>query len=151
MDEKTKRLLDIKPSDISRGRTGNVIVFSNLSLMMHRLTIQQAVHRYYALFNYGTLIFEDSWDWQCHYWQKKLIKYNDEFYIAILQDYEVYSVEKIENPTPVNIYVEYELASKLRGDGIDGDSIYDVRLECKWKDYIRQELRKDESHSLCEP
>lgn len=62
MDKKTKRLLDIKPSDISRGRTGNVIAFSNLSLMMHRLTIQQAVHRYYTLFNYGTLIFEDSWD-----------------------------------------------------------------------------------------
>ena len=39
----------------------------------------------------------------------------------------------------------------MRGDEVDGNSIYDVRLECKWKDYIREVLRKDESHPVCKP
>ena len=38
----------------------------------------------------------------------------------------------------------------MRGDEIDGNSIYDVRFECKWKDYICEILRKDESYPVCE-
>lgn len=151
MDEKTKGLLDIKPSDIwntSIGGVGHLFTFNYLDYMLHRIYQEYAVEKYYDLFQSGVFILEDEWHWNSYKWRKKLIKYNDEFYIAILQGYEVYKVEKINSKDPMDIYVEYELASKLRGDGIDGDAIYDVRTERERQDYLREILRKDEFNPL---
>lgn len=152
MDEKTKKLLDIKPSDIwktSTGGPGNPFIFSYLDLLMNRISREYAVEKYYMLLHSGKIILQDAWDCGSSRWHKKLIQYENDIYIAILQGREVYSVEKVDSKDPIDIYVEYELASKLKGDGIDGDAIYDVRTERERQDYLREILRKNEFNPLC--
>ena len=152
MDEKAKRLLDIKPSDIWKtGGPGNVFVFSNVDLQMNRLKQEQALSKYYTLIHYGKVIFKDSWWWNMSSWRKELVTYKDDYYIAIFQNSEIYSVEKIEDPTYMNVYVEYELASKLRGDGFDGDFIPDVRSERERQDYLRKIFCENKFNPLCKP
>lgn len=130
---------------------GNPFVFNQMDYLMGRVKKEDTLHKYHMLLRSGRVILEDYWCWHGHEWHKELIRCFNDFYIVVISEVDLISIEKIENPTVDNIYMEYILASRMRGDEIDGDSIYDVRLECKWKDYIRQELRKDESHPLCEP
>ena len=128
----------------------NPFVFNQMDYLMGRVKKEDTLHKYHMLLRSGRVILEDYWCWHGHEWHKELIRCLNDFYIVVISEVDLISIEKIDNPTVDNIYMEYILASRMRGDEIDGDSIYDVRLECKWKDYIRQELRKDESHSLCE-
>lgn len=129
---------------------GNPFVFNQMDYLMGRIKKEDTLHKYHMLLRSGKIILKDYWCWHGHEWNKELIRCLNDFYIVVISEVDLISIEKIDNPTVDNIYMEYILASRMRGDEIDGDSIYDVRLECKWKDYIRQELRKDESHSLCE-
>ena len=139
--------------DISKVMSGpgNPFVFNQMDYLMGRVKKEDTLHKYHMLLRSGRVILEDYWCWHGHEWHKELIRCLNDFYIVVISEVDLISIEKIENPTVDSIYMEYILASRMRGDEIDGDSIYDVRLECKWKDYIRQELRKDESHPLCEP
>lgn len=139
--------------DISKVMSGpgNPFVFNQMDYLMGRIKKEDTLHKYHMLLRSGRIILEDYWCWHGHEWHKELIRCLNDFYIVVISEVDLISIEKIDNPTVDNIYMEYILASRMRGDEIDGDSIYDVRLECKWKDYIRQELRKDESHLLCEP
>lgn len=130
---------------------GNPFTFNQMDYLMGRVKKEDTLHKYHVLLRLGRVILEDYWCWHGHEWHKELIRCLNDFYIVVISEVDLISIEKINNPTVDNIYMEYILASRMRGDEIDGDSIYDVRLECKWKDYIRQELRKDESHPLCEP
>lgn len=130
---------------------GNPFVFNQMDYLMGRVKKEDTLHKYHMLLRSGRVVLEDYWCWHGHEWHKELIKCLSDFYIVVISEVDLISIEKIDNPTVDNIYMEYILASRMRGDEIDGDSIYDVRLECKWKDYIRQELRKDESHPLREP
>lgn len=139
--------------DISKVTSGpgNPFVFNQMDYLMGRVKKEDTWHKHYMLLKSGKIILEDYWCWHGHKWHKELIRCLNDFYIVVTSEIDLISIEKIDNPTVDNIYMEYILASRMRGDEIDGDSIYDVRLECKWKDYIRQELRKDESHSLRKP
>lgn len=130
---------------------GNPFVFNQMDYLMGRVKKEDTLHKYHMLLRSGRVILEDYWCWHGHEWHKELIRCLNDFYIVVISEVDLISIEKIDNPTVDNIYMEYILASRMRGDEIDGDSIYDVRLECKWKDYICQELCKDESHPLCEP
>lgn len=130
---------------------GNPFVFNQMDYLMGRIKKEDTLNKYYVLLKSGQVILKDYWCWHSHKWYKALIKCFDDFYIVITTEEDVISIERIKNPTVDSIYMEYILASRLRGDEVDGDSIYDVRLECKWKDYIREILRKDESHPVCKP
>lgn len=130
---------------------GNPFVFNQMDYLMGRIKKEDTLHKYHVLLKSGQVILEDYWCWNTHEYHKELVKYLNDLYIIITTEEDIVSVEKIENPTVDSIYIEYMLASRMRGDEVDGDSIYDVRLECKWKDYIREILRKDESHPVCKP
>lgn len=130
---------------------GNPFVFNQMDFLMGRIKKEDALNKYHILLKSGKVILEDYWCWHGHKWYKALIKCLNDFYIVITTEIDVISIEKIENPTVDSIYMEYILASRMRGDEVDGDSIYDVRLECERKDYLRKILRKNESHPLCEP
>lgn len=124
---------------------------SNIWFLMVQDKRKDTLNKYYMLLKFGQIILEDYWCWNIYEYHKELVKYLNDFYIVITTEEDVVSVKEIENPTVDSIYIEYMLASRMRGDEVDGDSIYDVRLECKWKDYIREILRKDESHPVCKP
>lgn len=130
---------------------GNPFVFNQMDYLMGQAKRKDTLNKYHRLLKSGQIILEDYWRWNTHEYHKELVKYLNDLYIIITTEEDIVSVEKIENPTVDSIYIEYMLASRMRGDEIDGDSIYDVRLECKWKDYIREILRKDEPHSICKP
>lgn len=152
MDTFDKYADDVYQDLINQGRggPGNPFVFNQMDYLMTQAKREDILDKYNMLLKSGQIILEDYWRWNTHEYHKELVKYLNDFYIVITTGEEIVSVEKIENPTVDSIYIEYILASRLRGDEIDGDSIYDVRLECKWKDYIRKILCKNESHSLCE-
>lgn len=130
---------------------GNPFVFNQMDYLMGRIKKEDTLNKYHMLLKLGQVILEDYWCWHGHEWYKALVKCLNDFYIVVISEIDVISIERIENPTVDSIYMEYILASRMRGDEVDGDSIYDVRLECKWKDYIREILRKDESHPICKP
>lgn len=136
--------------DISKVMSGpgNPFVFNQMDYLMSRIKKEDTLHKYHMLLRSGKVILEDYWCWHGHKWHKELIRCLNDFYIVVTTEVDVISIERIDELTLNTIYMEYVLASKLRGDGIDGDSIYDVRLERKWKDYICEELRKNQSHSL---
>ena len=130
---------------------GNPFIFNQMDYLMGRVKKEDTLNKYYMLLKSGKVILDDYWCWHDHKWYKALIKCLNDFYIVITTEKDVISIEKIENPTVDSIYMEYILASRMRGDEIDGDSIYDVRLECERKDYLREILRKDESYPVCKP